>query len=73
MRLAALHDALDLAAVEEGAAVTAAEARARTAEVLAVRGQVEDVIAGVVGGLNVPSPAAPGRDSAAPTAADRFA
>ena len=73
VRLAALHDALDLAAVEEGAAVTAAEARARTAEVLAVRGQVEDVIAGVVGGLNVPSPAAPGRDSAAPTAADRFA
>jgi hypothetical protein len=73
VRLAALHDALDLAAVEEGAAVTAAEARARAAEVLAVRGQVEDVIAGVVGGLNVPSPAAPGRDSAAPTAADRFA
>ena len=54
VRLAALHDALDLARVEEGAAVTAAEARARAAEVQAVLGQVEDVIAGVVGGLNAP-------------------
>ena len=50
VRLAALHDALDLARVEEGAAVTAGEARARAAEMLAVLGQVEDVIAGVVGG-----------------------
>ncbi len=58
VRLAALHDALDLALVEEGAAVTAAEARARAAEVRAVLGQVEDVIAGVVGGLNAPPPPA---------------
>jgi hypothetical protein len=55
VRLAALHDVLDLALVEEGAAITAAEARARAAEVRAVLGQVEDVIAGVVGGLNAPT------------------
>ena len=60
VRLAALHDALDLARAEEGAAVTAAEARARAAEVQAVLGQVEDVIVGVVGGLNAPTPAARG-------------
>lgn len=58
VRLAALHDALDLALVEEGAAVTAAEARARAAEVRAVLGQVEEVISGVVGGLNAPTPPA---------------
>jgi hypothetical protein len=63
VRLAALHDALDLARVEEGAAVTAAEARARAAEVLGLLGQVEDVIAGVVGGLNAPTPSVPDRVS----------
>jgi hypothetical protein len=59
VRLAALHDALDLALVEEGAAVTAAEARARAAEVRAVLGEVEDVVVGVVGGLNAPLPQPP--------------
>jgi hypothetical protein len=55
VRLAALHDALDLARVEEGAAVTAAEARARAAELQQVLGRVEDLVASVVGGLNAPS------------------
>jgi hypothetical protein len=73
VRLAGLHDALDLALVEEGAAVTAGEARARTAEVLAVLGHLEDVIAGVVGGLNVAPPPAPGRDASRATAAERNA
>jgi hypothetical protein len=73
VRLAALHDALDLALVEEGAAVTAAEARARAAEVRAVLGQVEDVIAGVVGGLNAPTPPAQERDARPATVADHRA
>jgi hypothetical protein len=73
VRLAALHDALDLARVEEGAAVTAGEARARSAEVQGVLGQVEDVIAGVVGGLNAPSPTATSRDARPTTAADHRA
>jgi len=73
VRLAALHDALDLARVEEGAAVTAAEAHARAGEVQAVLGQVEDVIAGVVGGLNAPSGSATQWDARATTAADRRA
>jgi hypothetical protein len=73
VRLAALHDALDLALVEEGAAVTAAEARARAAEVRAVLGQVEDVIAGVVGGLNAPTPPAQERDARTATVADHRA
>jgi hypothetical protein len=69
VRLAALHDALDLARVEEGAAVTAGEARARAAEVRAVLGEVEDVVVGVVGGLNAPPPPTPDRDPRrAPTA-----
>ena len=57
IRLGALHDALDLALVDDGAAVTAGEARARAAELRAVVGQVQDVIAGVIGGLNAPTPA----------------
>ncbi len=71
VRMAALHDALDLAVVEEGAAVTAAEARARAVEVRTVLGQVEDVIVGVVAGLNVPTPRPREEDAPAPTAADR--
>jgi hypothetical protein len=59
-RLAALHDALDLALIEEGAAVTAGESRARAAEVRGVLGEVEDVIVGVVGGMN--AAAAPARE-----------
>ena len=57
IRLGALHDALDLALADDGAAVTAGEARARAAQLRAVVGQVQDVIVGVVGGLNVPTPA----------------
>ena len=72
-RLAALHDALDLATVEEGAAVTAGEARARSAQVRAVLGQVEDVIVGVVDGLNAPTGGALARDIRRTPAADRRA
>jgi hypothetical protein len=68
VRLAALHDALDLARIEEGAAVTAAEVRARAAELQQVLGRVEDLIAGVVGGLNAPS-AEPAQRSPRSTAA----
>lgn len=56
IRLGALHDALDLALGDDGAAVTAGEARARAAEVRAVVGQVQDMIVGVIGGLNAPVP-----------------
>ena len=70
VRLAALHDALDLARVEEGAAVTAAEVRARAAELQQVLGRVEDLVAGVVGGLNAPS-AAPVERGARSTARGR--
>ncbi|MGB7981563.1 MAG: hypothetical protein WCF36_12305, partial [Candidatus Nanopelagicales bacterium] len=52
-RIAALRDALDLALAEDGAAVTAAEARARAARIRAVAGDVEDVLCGLVGGLNI--------------------
>jgi hypothetical protein len=73
VRLAALHDALDLALVEEGAAVTAAETRARAAEVRAVLGQVEDVIAGLVGGLNAPTSTGRARVPLPATVADHLA
>jgi hypothetical protein len=73
VRLAALHDALDLALVEEGAAVTAAEARARAAEVRAVLGEVEDVVVGVVGGLNAPPRPSPEPGPRPAEAADRRA
>ena len=73
VRLAALHDVLDLALVEEGAAITAAEARARAAEVRAVLGQVEDVIAGVVGGLNAPTSPEWEQDARPATVADHLA
>jgi len=73
VRLAALHDALDLARVEEGAAVTAGEARSRAAEVRAVLGEVEDVIVGVVGGLNAPTRLSPEPGPRPAEAADRRA
>jgi hypothetical protein len=73
VRLATLHDALDLALAEQGAAVTAGEARARAAELQAVIGQVQDVIAGVVGGLNAPSPTAHERDARPTTSVERRA
>jgi hypothetical protein len=73
VRLAALHDALDLAIVEEGAAVTAGEARVRAAEVRAVLGGVEDVIVGVVGGLNAPTRPSPELGPRPAEAADRRA
>jgi len=69
-RLATLHDALDLAGDEDGAAVTAGEALARSAELQAVLGQVEDIIVGLVGGLNAPSGITAG-DTRSATAADR--
>ncbi len=53
-RIAALRDALDLALADDGAAVTAAEARARAARIREVAGAVDDVLCGVLGGLNVP-------------------
>ena len=59
IRLAVLHDALDLALAEDGAAVTAAESLARSGELRAVVGHVEDIIAGLVGGLNAPVPTGP--------------
>ncbi len=71
VRLGALHDALDLARVEDGAAVTAGELRARAAAVQEVVGQVEDVIAGVVGGLNAPLLASPQREARPTTAVER--
>ncbi len=52
LRIAVLRDALDLALAEPGAAVTAAEARARAARIHAVVGEVEDILCGIVGGLN---------------------
>ena len=52
VRLAALHDALDLAVVEEGAAVTASESRSRSAELRSVLGAVDDIVVGVVAGVN---------------------
>lgn len=59
VRLAELHDALDLALLDMGGAVTAAEARARSGEVRAVIGAVEDIICGVIGGMNVISGTTP--------------
>jgi len=73
VRLAALHDALDLARVEEGAAVTAGEARSRAAEVRGVLGEVEDVIVGVVGGLNAPTRPSPEPGPRPAESADRRA
>ena len=73
VRLAALHDALDLASVEEGAAVTAGEARSRAAAVRAVLGEVEDVVVGVVGGLNAPTRLSPEPGPRPAEAADRRA
>jgi hypothetical protein len=51
-RTATVLDALDLALADDGAAVTSGEARARAGEIRALLGQVEDLVAGVVGGLN---------------------
>jgi hypothetical protein len=73
VRLAALHDALDLALVEQGAAVTAGEARARAAAILDVLGGVDDVVVGVVGGLNAPTRPSPQPGPRRAEAADRRA
>jgi hypothetical protein len=51
----ALLDVLQVALADDGAAVTSAEAAARAAEVRQLVGRVEDVLAGVVGGLNAPT------------------
>ncbi len=53
-RLGALLDALEVAAKEDGAAVTAGEARARTAELQALICDVEQLLASVVNGVHVP-------------------
>lgn len=51
-RTAGVLDALALALADDGAAVTAGEARARTAEIRRLAGELEDLLVGVVGGLN---------------------
>ncbi len=56
-RAAVVLDALGLALADDGAAVTSGEARARSGELRRLAGQVEDLVAGVVGGLN-PRPVA---------------
>jgi hypothetical protein len=56
-RSAVVLDALDLALADDGASVTSGEARARSAEIRGMLGRVEDIVAGVVGGLN-PRPVA---------------
>ena len=52
-RLAPVLDALALALAEEGAAVTSGEARARALELRTLTGELEDLLVGLVGGLNV--------------------
>ncbi len=53
-RLAVLLDALELAAVEDGAAVTAGEAGARSAQLRYLINAVEQLLVDVVNGLNAP-------------------
>lgn len=71
-RIALILDAVGVALSDEGAAVTAAEARARAGELRALATAVEDVLVGLVGGLNMiragqPAPTRPtGADSCAP-------
>ena len=71
VRLGDLRDVLDLALAEEGAAVTASEALARSAELRTVIGQLDDVITGVVGGLNLPARGMPGTDPRSSRIAER--
>lgn len=59
-RVALVLDVLDLAIAEEGAAVTSSEARTRALELRTLAGELEDLLAGLVGGLNV-QPVAWGR------------
>jgi hypothetical protein len=54
-RGAVLLDVLQVALADDGAAVTSAEAAARAAEIRQLVGRIEDVLAGVVGGLNAPT------------------
>jgi hypothetical protein len=56
-RAAVVLDALALALADDGAAVTSGEARARSGEIRYLAGRVEDLVAGVIGGLN-PRPVA---------------
>jgi hypothetical protein len=70
-RLGDLRDVLDLALAEEGAAVTAGEALARSGELRTVIGQLDDVVTGVVGGLNLPATGMPGPDPRSPRIAER--
>lgn len=56
-RAAVVLDALALALADDGAAVTSGEAQARSGEIRGLAGAVEDLVAGVVGGLN-PRPVA---------------
>lgn len=56
-RAATVLDALDMAAADDGAAVTSAEAAGRAAAVRELAGTLEDLVTDVVGGLN-PSPVA---------------
>ncbi len=58
-RLAGPLDALGLALADDGAAVTAAEAAARRASLVALAGALSDLLVGVVGGLNPPAVLAP--------------
>ena len=71
VRLGDLRDVLDLALAEEGAAVTAGEALARSGELRTVIGQLDDVVTGVVGGLNLPGPGTPGSDPRSSRIAER--
>lgn len=52
-RIALVLDAVDVALSDEGAAVTAAEARARSRELRALAGQLADLVVGLVAGLNL--------------------
>jgi hypothetical protein len=52
-RVALVLDVLDLAVAEEGAAVTSAEARSRSLQLRTLGGHLEDLLTGLVGGLNV--------------------
>lgn len=71
VRLGDLRDVLDLALAEEGAAVTASEALARSGELRTVIGQLEDVVTGVVGGLNLPGQCKPDPDPRSSRIAER--
>jgi ATP-dependent protease Clp ATPase subunit len=51
-RCASVLDALDAALADDGAAVTSGEARARATGLRALRAELEQVMADVVGGLN---------------------